>query len=293
MTVVTESYEATMPTACAEHIVTEHELAAYRHLVRSTCDDRAVVDPLVEASPVYPYVLTSRTFSDALRSLADPGGEGVTLPTPVHLSEEIRIHRPLRIGERILVTSALVGVRPDPRGARVALRSQLTIPDGAAVAELLTTALLVGDLSLMRCGHVPLQRGRGGAIWTSSVTRRIPRDLPRRYAHVSGKEHPVHLHPRVANVVGFPDVVAPGMAIVAIASEEIIDRYAHGDPRRVRGVGARFSGPVIPGEPLEFCTSDVDGGIVHFCCRTERGVAVRKAWVEIGGTAAVQGVDVR
>ena len=283
MTVVAESYEATLPAAFADHVVTQHEVAAYRHLVRSAFDTRDLVNQVVDASPVYPYVLTSRTFADALRSLADPDDAGATVPTAVHLSEEIRIHRPLRIGERILVTSALVGVRPDLRGARVALRSHLTIPDGAAVAELLTTALLVGDLDLMRCGHVPLQRGRGGAIWTNSVTGRIARDLPQRYAGVSGRDHPTHLGPRVAKVAGFPDVVAPGMAIVAIACEEIIDRHARGDARRVRGVGARFSGPVIPGEPLEICTSDVDGGIVHFCCRNERGVAVRKAWVEIGG----------
>lgn len=291
--VVAEPREAIPPTACAEHVVTEEEVAAHRQVVRSTIDDHPIVDRLVDPSPVYPYVLTSSTFADVRRSLAGAGGDETALPTPVHLSEEIRIHRPLRIGEPILVMSDLVGARPDPRGARVALRSQLSIPDGAAVAELMTTALLVGDVSLVRFGHVPLQRGRGGAFWTSTVTRCIPRDLPQRYAHVSGDDNATRLDHHVAKAIGFPDAVVQGMSIVAIACEEVIDRYAGGDACRVRSVGARFSGPVVPGDSLEIHLSDVDGGIVHFCCTTERGVAVRKAWVEIGDGGAARGAESR
>lgn len=283
MTVVAETLEPTMPSPCVVHMVTEEEVTAYRRVVRSAIDsDSSTATDLASPSPVHPFVLTSPMFDAALRSLAAATGVHATVPTPVHLSEEIRIHRPLRVGERVVVSSDVIGFRADPRGGRVALRSQLTVPDGAAIAELLTTALLIGDVPIARFGHVPLQRGRGVASWSSTVTHRLPRDLPRRYAAVSGSDNVIHRQSAAAGAVGFPDIVAQGMSIVALACEEIIDRHAGGDPRRVRAVGARFSGPVVPGEPLEICISDVDGGLVRFCCRTPRGVAVRKAWVEIG-----------
>lgn len=289
--VAVETYDVTLPTAWAEHVVTEQEVAAYRHVVRSTIGDGGVATACSDPSPVHPYVLAARTFDDALRSMAEVGGDGAPLPTPVHLSEEIRIHRPLRIGERVVVASDLVGARPDPRGVRVALRSQLAIADGAAVAETLTTALLIGDLTLERYGDVPLQRGRGGAVWTSSVTHEIPRDLPHRYADASGSDNPIHLDADAAQAVGFPDALVQGMSILAVACEEIIDRHAGGDARRVRSVGARFSGPVFPGDSLQIHVSDADGGIVHFCCSTERGAAIRKAWVDIAGNPILRGVD--
>jgi acyl dehydratase len=77
-------------------------------------------------------------------------------------------------------------------------------------------------------------------------------------------------------------VIAHGMSVVALVCEEVVARHAGGDAARVRGVGGRFSTPVVPGEPLDVELGAAGEGVVRFSCRTPRGLAVKNGWVELG-----------
>ncbi|TRV73847.1 hypothetical protein FKN01_25985 [Streptomyces sp. 130] len=68
---------------------------------------------------------------------------------------------------------------------------------------------------------------------------RLPGDLGRRYAAVSGDRNPIHLHPLTARLFGFPRAIAHGMWTVARCLAEAPD------PATLRTVRADFRAPVL------------------------------------------------
>ena len=254
-----------------ELVVTAGELAAYRKAVRSTLDNETVAG----ASPVHAFVLAHQSFDKALGEVTPDGEE----PAKVHLGQEIRLHRPLRADERVTVDVSVVGARREPTGVRVALRSVIAAVDGSPIAELATSALLVGASAPEPFGELPpAATYRGDSSRTTVVTQRIPVELPVLYAHVSGDDNPIHLDPDAARAAGFPGVIAHGISVLALVCEEAVDRFAGGDPARVRGIGVRFAKPVLPDEPLEIAFQPGDDAVC-FSCKTPRGPALKNGWI--------------
>ena len=256
-----------------ELVVTAGEITAYRNAVRSTLD-AAVVEG---ASPVHAFVLAHQSFDKALGEVT-PDGEQ---PAKVHLGQEIRLHRPLRADERVTVDVAVRGARREANGIRVALRSVIAAADGSPIAELVTAAMLVGASAPEPFGDLPASATyRGDSSRTTIVTQRIPVELPVLYAHVSGDHNPIHLDPDAARAAGFPGVIAHGISVLALVCEEAVDRFADGDPARVRGVGVRFAKPVLPDEPLEIAFQPGES-VVCFSCKTPQGPALKSGWVSL------------
>ncbi|QXE33138.1 MaoC family dehydratase N-terminal domain-containing protein [Streptomyces sp. GMY02] len=284
---MTTSTNSAFNPPAAVRTVTAEEIAAYRSAVRAELP--VAKDEL--ASPVHAFVLAHTVAERTVEALTadEPGPVSV-----VHLSQDIRCHRLVRPGETVTVRLEVLGARREARGTRVALRSLLT-GDGAAdgdaredagpFAELVTSALLVGATVLEPFGDIaggaaaPAPSGSGEPATT---VHEPTAEWIRRYAHASGDENPIHLDEDAARAAGFDSVIAHGMSVVALAVEEITDRYADGDASRVRGIGGRFSAPVAPGEPLRVeLQPDAAGRVVRFTCRTPAGPAVKSGWVEL------------
>ncbi|MFE1957994.1 MaoC/PaaZ C-terminal domain-containing protein [Streptomyces sp. NPDC059479] len=290
----TSSVSAGIPAVI--RTVTAEEIAAYRGAVRAELP--VTKDEL--ASPVHAFVLAHTVAERTVAALTadEPGPVSV-----VHLSQDIRGHRLVRAGERVTVRLEVLGARREARGTRVALRSRLTGdgaegPGGVAgvgepepFAELITSALLVGATALEPFGDIAAGAAApapAGAGEPATVVHEPTVEWIRRYAHASGDENPIHLDEEAARAAGFDSVIAHGMSVVALAVEEITDRYADGDAARVLGIGGRFSAPVAPGEPLRFdLQPDAAGRVVRFTCRTPAGPAVKSGWVELA-PASVQ-----
>jgi hypothetical protein len=69
---------------------------------------------------------------------------------------------------------------------------------------------------------------------------------------------------------------------MALACEEIADRYAGGDITRLTALGGRFSAPVQPGVPLDITLQpDAARTVVRFTCRTPAGLAVKSGWAQL------------
>lgn len=267
--------------------LTADEITAYRDVVRNGNAAPFVERDEQTASPVHPFVLAQNAFDAALTSVTSAGGEAG--PRVVHLSQEVHQQRPMRAGERVTFELEVVGARRDPRGVRLVLRSVLVGEDGVPFAELVSGLLLLGATSPAPFGKVPPHPARASTTWQTVVTRHVPAELPRRYAEVSGDNNPIHLDPDAARAAGFPGVIAHGMSVMALVCEEVIAQYACGDAARVQSVGGRFSSPVLPGEPLDICLQPAADGMVLFCCKTPRGLAVKNGWVRI----ATEGQDQR
>ncbi len=143
--------------------------------------------------------------------------------------------------------------------------------------------LLLGQTSLEDFGELPTPGGARAIPGVEPVARgfAVDTDFVRGYADVARDHNPIHLDDRAARAAGFPGVIAHGMSIVAVICEAAIEQLAGGDAARVRGVGVRFSAPVLPNEPLEVTFQPASEGRYGFTCRTSRGIALKGGWFEL------------
>ena len=175
--------------------VDRSRLAAYQRLCGYAVDDALPQPyPWVLAFPVQMALMARRDFP-------------LPLPGMVHLANKVTTHRRLDAGEPLTLWVTAGAVRPHRRGRTLDVRLE---------------AHVVGDL-VWECDSVYLSRGRG----TEDAARddapptlpagpvvgrwRLPEDLGRAYASVSGDVNPIHLHRLSARAMGFPRHIAHGM----------------------------------------------------------------------------------
>nr|WP_052478262.1 MaoC/PaaZ C-terminal domain-containing protein [Kibdelosporangium sp. MJ126-NF4]CEL17234.1 Conserved hypothetical protein (possible dehydratase) [Kibdelosporangium sp. MJ126-NF4]CTQ91536.1 Conserved hypothetical protein (possible dehydratase) [Kibdelosporangium sp. MJ126-NF4] len=266
------------PTLSARTVrkVDADELATYRSVVRNGL---AAGDG--KASPLHAFVLASPVIDESVGLIGAATADGAPLGR-VHLSQEIHVRRALRADEPVTVALDVVGTRRSLKGVQVAMKVALLGEDGEQFAELITGAMLVGAVAPDTFGQLPPHPGKGSTAEPTVVARSIARETVTRYAYASGDLNPIHLDDNAAREAGFEHgVIAHGMSVLAVVTEEVIDRYAGGDADRVRSVGARFSSAVLPESPLEIVLQE-DEDFVRFSCRTATGPALKSGWVELG-----------
>ena len=163
----------------------------------------------------------------------------------VHLENTITAHRAIEVGEALEVTVTLRGPRPHRRGALVDFVTEVRGSEHVAWESVSTY--------LRRGVPVPGEPGHGPALpdpLPGGVEWRLPADLGRRYAAVSGDRNPIHLYPWTAKALGFPRQIAHGMWTKARCLAALENRL----PEAVR-VEVAFRKPVLlPGSVL-FATS--------------------------------------
>ncbi|HEY5316848.1 MAG TPA: MaoC/PaaZ C-terminal domain-containing protein [Solirubrobacteraceae bacterium] len=126
----------------------------------------------------------------------------------VHIENRITQHRPVRLGERLSIRVRATGLKPHPRGKQFSLLSEARVGQ-ELVWEEESVNLRRGQGS----SDSPAPRESASASADSPTTAewRLPGDLGRRYAAVSGDHNPIHLHALTARLFGFPSAIAHGM----------------------------------------------------------------------------------
>jgi acyl dehydratase len=257
--------------------VTADELAAYREVVRSGLEPGDG-----KPSPLHAFVIASPVIDESVTMIGAATADGSPLGR-VHLSQEIRIERAVRADEPVTVALTVAGARRSPKGVQVGMRLALLGEDGEQFAELVTGAMLVGAATPDTFGELPPYPGKNSTAEPNVVAQTIARETVTRYAYASGDLNPIHLDDNAAKEAGFAGgVIAHGMSVLAVVTEEAIDRYAGGDSTAVRSVGARFSAAVSPDTPLEIVFQQ-DEEFVRFSCKTPTGPALKSGWVELAG----------
>jgi hypothetical protein len=145
----------------------------------------------VLAFPLSMEIMTSRRFPFALLGL-------------VHIGNRIEQRRPLTADETLDLSVWNEDLRPHKRG-----RQFDVVAEARADGEL----AWVGRSTYLRRGKDGENGGERSdpprlepaAVW------RVPRDIGRRYAGVSGDHNPIHVNPLAARVFGFPGMIAHGM----------------------------------------------------------------------------------
>jgi MaoC like domain len=183
-----------------------------------------------ELPATYPHVLA---FPLAMELLTGP------FPLSplglVHIANRIELLRPIGADERLDLRVRAVDLRPHDRGTQFDMVAEASVD--------VETVWRGRSTYLRRQG----KRGGGGrddeppvpdAVW------RVPGDVGRRYARVSGDTNPIHLHPIAAKALGQPGAIAHGMwtkaRCLAALEGELAEAYV---------AEVRFKAPLrIPGK---------------------------------------------
>jgi acyl dehydratase len=168
----------------------------------------------------------------------------------VHLENAITAHRAIGVGEVLDVTAEVGAPRPHAKGV---------------LLDFVTTASASGE-TVWESTSTYLRRGRPvegepapGLVVadppTGGVEWRLPADLGRTYAAVSGDANPIHLHPLTAKAFGFPRAIAHGMWTLARSVAAIENRL----PDAVT-VEVAFKKPVLLPGTVAFAARQDDAG---------------------------------
>lgn len=159
-----------------------------------------------ELPVTYPHMLS---FGMSVRLMTDPGFP-FALVGLVHVANTISQNRPLLVTDELDLRVRVENLRPHPKGKQFDVITEVAADAGASevVWREVSTYLRRGksDESAER-----EQRGTEIEAGNSTARWRVPGDLGRRYAAVSGDRNPIHLTPLAAKAFGFPRTIAHGM----------------------------------------------------------------------------------
>jgi hypothetical protein len=225
--------------------VDPNRLAAYDHVCGlSLRETLPGTYPHVLAFPLHLALMADRSFPLAAVGL-------------VHVANRITLRRPISVEEQLDLRVYATPLRPHPRGRVFSLVSQARVA-GELVWEDESTMLCrgggVGDTQSGKSASA-LRELPAGAHW------RLPGDLGRRYAAVSGDRNPIHMHALSAKALGFPRAIAHGMWTKArsLAALEALlpDAYS---------VQVRFRRPIELPAKVTFASA-TDGAAIDFAVR--------------------------
>src|SRR3954454_11605072 len=172
--------------------VDRDHLAAYARLCGFTLRDAL--------PPTYPHVLAFPLHEELM-------GDGRFPFSPVglvHIAHRIVQHRPLRLTEALSLRVHATGPEPHRSGRAFTLVSEVRV-GAELVWEDHSTILARGQGSEDAPREPEFEDPPVNAHW------RLPGDLGRRYAAVSGDRNPIHMHPLAPKAFGFPRTIAHGM----------------------------------------------------------------------------------
>ena len=161
----------------------------------------------------------------------------------VHVANRIEVLRPLHAGERLDLRVWAADLRRHDRGTQFDVLAEARV-DGSVVWR---------DVSAYLHRESRGGGGRDGAEPpVASAVWRVPGDIGRRYAAVSGDSNPIHLRGLAAKALGQPGAIAHGMwtkaRCLAALEGSLPDAYA---------VEVRFKVPLrIPGRAAFSASGD-------------------------------------
>jgi acyl dehydratase len=163
--------------------------------------DRVCGFRLSDELPVtFPHLLV---FGAQIALMAD-----AAFPFPmiglVYVADRITRTRALRIDEPFVARVRAANLRPHARGTQFDLVGEISV-DGERVWTEVSTYVHRSGGAGGRTGRDAPPPARPTAVW------RVPGDIGRRYAEVSGDYNPIHLFPVTARLFGFRGAIAHGM----------------------------------------------------------------------------------
>ena len=193
----------------------------------------------------YPHLLA---FELQMGIMTDPRFPAPAIGT-VHVENSITQHRPVGVGETVDVAASVGPPRPHPKG---------TVYD-------FVTVVTGGGETVWEETSSYLRRGRGDDSSASGrsfpdaephgIVWRLPADLGRTYAAVSGDRNPIHLYALTAKALGFPRQIAHGMWTMARCVAALENRIPD-----AATVDVAFKRPVLLPGSVQFGSTPLSDG---------------------------------
>jgi acyl dehydratase len=209
--------------------------------------------------PTYPHMLAFPLHMAVMSDGSFPFG-AVGL---VHVENSIVQKRPIGIYEEMTIRVQPTPLRPHAKGKTFSLRTEVLV-DGKVVWESVSTMLRRGK----RDDSAKQERGFESlpADAPASAEWKLPGDLGRRYAGVSGDRNPIHMHSLTAKPLGFPGAIAHGMWTKARALAQLESKLPDSFEAEVR-----FRKPVLLPARVEFASRDQEGEILFAVRDAKKG----------------------
>ena len=170
-----------------------------------------------ELPATYPHVLAFPLAMDLLTGPFPLSPLGL-----VHVANRIELLRTIRAGERLDLRVRAKDLRPHERGTQFDMVAEAAVAGETVWRDRSTYLRREDDVP-------PTRKGRRAEPPAPSAIWRVPGDVGRRYARVSGDANPIHLHPLTARALGQPGAIAHGMwtkaRCLAALEGELPDAY--------------------------------------------------------------------
>ena len=209
--------------------------------------------------PTYPHILG---FPLAVTLMVEP-----SFPFPlaglVHVNNRITQQRLLRADERLTVRVHAENLRDHPRGRQFDMLTEVTIAGEPVWNE--SSTYLRRSKSSSPSGKSsnspsakpspppPTGEGREEGPQPTAVWR-VPANIGRRYAAVSGDVNPIHLNPLAAKLFGFRRTIAHGMWLKARCLAALEGRLADALTAEVE-----FKSPLLLPSTVGFSSHEANG----------------------------------
>jgi hypothetical protein len=214
--------------------------------------------------PTYPHMLAFPLHMAVMSDGSFPFG-AVGL---VHVENSITQKRPIGIDEEMTIRVRPTKLQPHPKGKTFSLETEVLV-DGEVVWQSTSTMLRRGGSN----GEATNSAKKGGkgfesidADAPSSAEWKLPGDLGRRYAGVSGDRNPIHMHSLTAKPLGFPGAIAHGMwskaRALAQLESELPDSFE---------VEVRFRKPILLPARVLFAEQSDDAEILFALRDAKKG----------------------
>ncbi|MBI5092459.1 MAG: MaoC family dehydratase N-terminal domain-containing protein [Candidatus Hydrogenedentes bacterium] len=194
------------------------------------------------------------------------------LQRQVHYTETLEWNRPMRPGEKLRLEGEVFSIAPHQAGTHMVLRYRGADSEGLPVF----TEYIGGLLRGVRCKDgakgdekvPPIPR----YVYTGSPEWEQPIAIDPLAAHVydacADIYFPIHTSVKFAHSVRLPRTILHGTATLSLAIREMTNREAGADPGRLKALGCRFTGMVIPGTTItvQLLSREVRGDLtdLHF-----------------------------
>ncbi len=219
-------------------------LAAYNRVCEFVLTDHVPATWLhVLAFPLHLELLAARDFP-------------VSLATVVHAANSMTLHRPVSVTEKLTLGCEVSGARTHRRGVMLDLLATASVA-GEEVWRGISHYLAMGAKLPGLSGAAesdPAEAAASSELPTAGMWR-LPANLGRGYAAVSGDVNPIHLNPVAAKALGFPRAIIHGMwthaRILAAVQPRLPDAYS---------VDVRFLKPILLPSTVRFAAAQHDRG---------------------------------
>ncbi|MEU9559984.1 MaoC family dehydratase [Streptomyces fumanus] len=232
---------------------------------------RYVLEPRLRVLPSFATVAGAGA-PGVTRTLSLPGVD-TDLARVLHAGQRLALHRPVPPRGTARTTTRVTAAYDKGTAALLVTRTDAADTDGPLWTE--EAEVYVRGEGGWGGERGPSARTAPPTGGPDAVVDRPTREDQALLYRLTGDLNPLHADPEFAARAGFDRPLLHGLCTYGITLKAVVDTLLDGDPTRVRGYGARFTGVVYPGETVRVRMWRAGGEAVRVTGEVvERGVPV-------------------